>query len=91
MNMREYKGKEVGKQSCLEKQTNHRSMVKRISNYYNTKAICESSGGTYFSFLFFFFLSMGLSSQPRTLPGIWKIIGRLHCENSVISFIKQKW
>lgn len=81
--MREYKGKEVGKQSCLEKQTNHGSMEKRVSNYYNTKASCESSGGTHFSF-FFFFLSSGLSSQPSTLPGVWKMTVRLHCENSII-------
>lgn len=46
MNVREYNGKEVGKQSCLEKQTNWGSTVKKVSYYCNTKAACEFSSET---------------------------------------------
>lgn len=43
MDASEYKGKEMGKQLCSEKQTNYGSTVKRLLYYYNIKASCEFS------------------------------------------------
>lgn len=56
-NVSEYKGKEVGKQFSLEKQTNYGSTVKRLLYYYNIKNNCGFSSETLHFFYFFFFSS----------------------------------